>query len=595
MKLVEFSVERYRSIIQKSTIQIKDKTVIIGPNNEGKSNVLRALVIALRILKIRSTFPQFGRRGNLPAEIMFIYLKRAGIAFDWDDDYPHSLLGNKGKKDPLDPICFNLVFEVNEKEKKDLSKRIKKEFNSQRVSFAIRINGPYEPLEISSDIEKTSFANTLSLIKGIADCVEICYIDAVRTASTAYDSIKRLLMIETERLDESKRYKKHLNEILGLYKKKCKKISSKLTNSLKQFVPSIKQAQLDISDYPYELDRFFFFEDKDDNSLESEKRIKVLINDGEDTQLKQKGSGIQSLIALSLAHTMSVNSTKTENFILAIEEPEAHLHPKAIHEIKRILFDIAKRNQLIITTHSPLLANLNDIESNIIVSSNTARPAHSIKDIRDILGSVASDNLLFADNNILVEGESDERILKRLLPEVSPKIKGALENGTLFIINCHGASKISSFVALTRSYICKFHIVLDNDAEGKRHKDELLLSDPELSNSITLFSRYKMKYSEVEDLITPTEYIDGLLERFQWTDYASLLSVLKDRNLAWSERLIMFSDNNGHPLNDEDRDLVKEKTIVADTVVEKGLAALCPSGKNLFVTLARNIERMLDE
>lgn len=588
MKLVEFSVERYRSIIKKSTVTIKDRTVIIGPNNEGKSNVLRALVVALRTLEASSSFfVGFGnsRRRRVPGHLIIHQLSRADIPFDWTNDYPHSLLGSTDKPEHLEPICFNLLFEMNEKERKELSSRIRKDFDRQQISFSIKIDGTDDSVEITNNFETTPSDNSILIANYITRRINICYIDAVRTASTAYDSIRRLLSIETENIDESKQYQDHLKKISKLYRKKFQKMSSKLTDSLKTFVPSIIQAKIEIPNLSYEFDRPLFFEN----------RLNVLINDGEDTPLKQKGSGIQSLIALALAHTMSVNPTKTENFILAIEEPEAHLHPKAIHEIKRILFDIAKRNQLIITTHSPLLANLNDIESNIIVSGNTAKPAHSIKDIRDTLGSEASDNLLFAYNNIFVEGESDERILKRLLPEVSPTIKAALENGTLFIINCHGASKISSFVSLTRSYICKFHIVLDNDAEGKRHKDELLLGDPELSNSITLFSRHKMKYSEVEDLIKPTEYIDRLLESFQWADHASLLSVLKDRNVAWSERLIMFSDNNGHPLNDEDRDLIKEKKIVADVVVEKGLAALCPSGKNLFVTLARNIERMLEK
>lgn len=591
MKLVEFSVERYRSIIQKSTIKIKDKTVIIGPNNEGKSNVLRALVIALRILKIRSQFPQFGRRGNVSGEIVFLYLRRTGITFDWDNDYPHSLFENKEKKDHLEPICFSLVFEINEKEKKELSNRLKKDFEKQLLTFTIEINGPYEPLEINDDFEKVPFASTSPAAKIISNSIEICYIDTVRTASTAYDSIKRLLMIETERLDESKQYQKHLNEILGLYRKKCRKISSKLTNSLKSFVPSIRQAKIELADYPNELDRFFFFDDKDDD----EQRVKVLINDGEDTQLRQKGSGIQSLIALALAHTMSVNSTNIENFILAIEEPEAHLHPKAIHEIKKILFDIAKRNQLIITTHSPLLANLNDIESNIIVLGNTARPAYNIKDIRSTLGSTASDNLLFADNNILVEGESDERIIKKVLSILSPRIKDALEGGNLFVINCQGATKIPAFVSLTKSYICKFHIVLDNDAEGKRQRDNLLFADPELANSITLFSRYRMKFSELEDLVDPTIYVDRLMGSFYWTEKDILLDVLRERNQAWSERLLKFADDNGHPFLDESRDLILEKKIVADSVIENSLDAFCASGRNLFTTLARNIEKMLDE
>ena len=42
MKLVKFTVEKYRSILSKSVLPIGDYTAILGPNNQGKSNLLRA-------------------------------------------------------------------------------------------------------------------------------------------------------------------------------------------------------------------------------------------------------------------------------------------------------------------------------------------------------------------------------------------------------------------------------------------------------------------------------------------------------------------------------------------------------------------------
>ena len=51
MKLTAFSVEKFRSIILPSSFSVYNKTVLLGPNNEGKSNVLRALVFALEFIK----------------------------------------------------------------------------------------------------------------------------------------------------------------------------------------------------------------------------------------------------------------------------------------------------------------------------------------------------------------------------------------------------------------------------------------------------------------------------------------------------------------------------------------------------------------
>jgi putative ATP-dependent endonuclease of OLD family len=50
MRLVSFSVQNYRSITKANKIKVGQSTVIVGPNNEGKSNVLRALVTAMKVI-----------------------------------------------------------------------------------------------------------------------------------------------------------------------------------------------------------------------------------------------------------------------------------------------------------------------------------------------------------------------------------------------------------------------------------------------------------------------------------------------------------------------------------------------------------------
>ena len=50
MKLKSFTVQKYRSIIAAKRIPVGRKTVLVGPNNEGKSNILRALITAMNLL-----------------------------------------------------------------------------------------------------------------------------------------------------------------------------------------------------------------------------------------------------------------------------------------------------------------------------------------------------------------------------------------------------------------------------------------------------------------------------------------------------------------------------------------------------------------
>lgn len=51
MKITAFSVSNFRSITSAHKINIsKHTTVLIGKNNEGKSNLLKALQVAMELL-----------------------------------------------------------------------------------------------------------------------------------------------------------------------------------------------------------------------------------------------------------------------------------------------------------------------------------------------------------------------------------------------------------------------------------------------------------------------------------------------------------------------------------------------------------------
>ena len=51
MELVNFSVTNFRSITTAHKISISETTILIGKNNEGKSNILKGLDIAMSALQ----------------------------------------------------------------------------------------------------------------------------------------------------------------------------------------------------------------------------------------------------------------------------------------------------------------------------------------------------------------------------------------------------------------------------------------------------------------------------------------------------------------------------------------------------------------
>lgn len=103
MKLADFSVINYRSITTARKIQTNNMTVLVGKNNEGKSNILRALTLAMDIMKIYCSDPrslQIAVRG---------YLKNH---YSWEKDYPISLQ----ERNPNGFSSIDLNFELDDRD-----------------------------------------------------------------------------------------------------------------------------------------------------------------------------------------------------------------------------------------------------------------------------------------------------------------------------------------------------------------------------------------------------------------------------------------------------------------------------------------------
>lgn len=77
--------------------------------------------------------------------------------------------------------------------------------------------------------------------------------------------------------------------------------------------------------------------------------VSVIVDDGTPTDLTLKGDGVQSLAALAMIQHYSRETARAREFILALEEPEAHLHPRAIHALRETPRETAERQQVVLT------------------------------------------------------------------------------------------------------------------------------------------------------------------------------------------------------------------------------------------------------
>ncbi|MCW4455942.1 ATP-binding protein [Flavobacterium sp. MXW15] len=531
MRLLKFSVTNFRSITSAHSVALSNLTVFVGRNNEGKSNLMRALEAAMGLLSLHAL-------GQATARRHISYNSRAYV---WKRDFP---MQYQGRKSGLKSI-FRLEFSLDDQECAAFKDQIGVMLNGS-LPLEVSIGKTNEPTfrVVKSGRGSATLSNKSSQIaRFVAERIFFNYIPAVRTDKESLALIERMLSEALRTLENDQEYEQALAAISRLQQPILDEIGKRVEEPLKEFLPNIQSVRLEVSDIGRR------------HSLRQ--NISVLVNDGTETDIEMKGDGVKSLAALGL---MKSANNKEGAHILVIEEPESHLHPSAIHQVNEIISQVAESAQVLITTHNPLFVVRDTVQSNVIVSDGSAVPARSINAIRDVLGIRASDNLTHANYSLVVEGHEDVIALRALLPALSKKLGKALKDNVLVIDQIGGASNLTYKVSLLKSFLCLTHVLLDHDAAGKTAFDKAE-KDGVLDLADCTFTICNgMTESEFEDVLELSLYKDAVLH-----DFGVDLSTKAFRsNKKWSSRVRECFLSQGKTCSDAT--LAKVKLLVGQQV-----------------------------
>ncbi|MBN2685560.1 MAG: DUF2813 domain-containing protein [Pontiellaceae bacterium] len=463
MKLTDIKIENFRGV-RSLHLPLDELTVLIGENNTGKSTVLEAI----RLVLTRG----FGvRRGGQFTEYDF-HLKDATatpqtaepisitlhFAEEQENEWPDAVIQQMSEVVQLDTTGLNHIW-----------LQAKGAFQSESASFETKwafLNSGGAELVLKN-------ATPLNLISRF---VPLFFLSALRNASQEFGQSGQFWsgFLKSIQLPDDQREK--IEEMLREVNSSVIGANARLKEVTKKIADAGRIVPLDFAD-PVALEaiptRVFDMVGKIQVQLKSSYGAKLpLHRHGEGTQSLAVLMLFQAFAAANLAEAYAPESTP----ILALEEPEAHLHPSAIRSLGSFLATMT--GQILVTSHSgdlvsrvPVMAlrrlykhngetKIGRVESGAFTDRELQAIDYSIR--------LARGHYLFSRCWLLVEGKSDYHLMPLLF-----EVMGHSQDQVSFsVIEFSEAfEKGESFIKLAKTLGIQWFMMTDGDKEGHAYID----------------------------------------------------------------------------------------------------------------------------
>lgn len=363
MQISSLTIRNLRCI-KELTLDLGSEVVLVGPNNVGKTAILEAI----RVLLTR----RWGRRGSGFTELD---IRRTGAAFDPRTAPPIEVEATfvESAKGEWPPAVHDTLFDI-----------IQADMVTGAGKIVIRVASQYEPSTktyetrwtfLGADGKPTaSRGRAVNLYADFFDFVPVFYLSALRDSKDEFGQRSPLWATILRSMEISPELEAELTASLEDF-------DAKLTASdprLAGIATTIGQASTGQPDPNLVNIRSIPFSARDVLA-----RAEVHLRRTPDASwlpLGCQGQGTQSLAVLFLFdayvnHLLQSEFKPESTPVLALEEPEVHLHPQSARALwKRIT---SMKGQKLIASHSPFFVQHVPISSLRLIRAGTDGPTVS--------------------------------------------------------------------------------------------------------------------------------------------------------------------------------------------------------------------------
>jgi predicted ATPase len=463
VKLTTVEVQGYRSLVDRVSVELgSGMNVIVGKNNCGKSNLLTAITLAM------DPASEFSKARDTPRQMQWSVPR---IALDF------AVPGRNSPESTLLRYAQRYEEEAGARPDRTLASQnrvkliveyrsgVRQEYFQAAGTGGRRLKAEDEALQkLQSQFRKTvryvlvrSGESLQSLLNGrFRDILQLVLREHLRD-KVAEAEVRREKFISDLQGDLLSPLQGEIGGIVA-------QVFPEITSSA--LVPKVRELDETLAD------------------------MQIQLGDAASTDLSQKGAGVRGGVLLALLNYLA--SQTKRSIVLAVEEPEAFLHPGGQEDLRDGLERLVEWSDvtLLATTHSPFIVSRNPQARIISVRkglggatgiSDTASGADSrapgISDLfRDPdLGNILAEVMDFSADGcravLVVEGQTDKQYL-----EIAAGKTGrseVLEN--VKVVPAGGAERATLQAILFKNRVTVPVIVmLDHDDMGRRSAEHLV-------------------------------------------------------------------------------------------------------------------------
>ncbi|MDR2836341.1 MAG: AAA family ATPase [Bacteroidales bacterium] len=537
MQLTRIQIKNFRSI-KSQTIEFDHNCLIlVGKNEAGKSNILKAIAAVFDKYIVSDK----DKRKRIDNEKIDAYYVRAILKLS-DDDFKEILTRFQSQYTNTESIVFksgkmlldyiNLVFRefllqidianggkthysccsYNESDWK-----LESDIYLQGNSFTITV------VEAKQDIKSLLFKIVQKLYnENPYKCHYWKYdesyllpssvvITDFTTNSSKYKSLENIFS-----LCKRENIKKEFDDAIlqdGDYQNLLEQVSNEVTDTFRSIWKDFKETSIKLS--PDGVNILIKIKDKVQYSCED------------------RSDGFKKFITILLMLSTQMRAKKLgERDIILIDEPDQSLYPTSARYLRDELLKISEKAKIIYSTHSPYMIDSNCIDRHLIVekkdevtTANKQEKNASFSNdelLRQAMGTSIFECL--QDKNIIFEGWLDKELFQKYC-DFNKKTKEFDGIGKVYLGGISGVETLVQLLILANK---KFVIVADSDKASIDKQKEFTENYKEFSNCWLAYADVVKNVSTMEDFITAEHITKCIKQEFSDFKYNELKNAIKN-------------------------------------------------------------------